>query len=515
MSQLLVVHADDEVRRHLSEILKSSGHAVLAARDGVAALGWVRTSPVDLVLCDARLHSPDPIELRMSIFRMAGGAPVRFLHLMGGGEEPRALGRLMQDEDFVLLRAPFDARVRRFVDAMLGDARRVEGSFEDDSFDRQLAGIEANREDGILTAFRGTVVKKVIFRQGKIAFVGSSDPRELIGQTFVNAGLITEAELREAMARQAESREPLAKVLQKVANVSGADADRTVRRKFEEGVLDLYLWDEGGWSYAKAPEIAPANALELPILALRTEGRRRAEAWSKLRARIPGDGLCFDVKKGASTAGDRLLELLAKGATLAQARLELRASDYEVYARIGELLDAGVLSISNALPAPTEEELRAADAASAEAARRSAEERARLAALEGASDPGSEAAALLEQGEAALAADDFDTARRAYKQVLVLDPANAGARRGLVEIDGLVARHIRESGITRDRSVVRRLPDDEVTFRGIRPAAAFVLSRIQPWGTRIEDLLVVTPLPEVEVLELIEEMVANGVLSLA
>ncbi|HVO31921.1 MAG TPA: response regulator, partial [bacterium] len=311
MSQILVVHDDAALRVAVRSAVEKKGHRAFEARDGLSALGWAKTSPLDLVVADLRLRAPDAVETRMAIRRVAATPKHPFIFVdLAASRDGTAVSRLAENEDLHLLRGPgVEARIPSLVEALLGDLRRIEGGFADDSFERLLLRIEGGRENGVLTAFRGTVVKKIVFHEGSIAFAGSNDPRELIGQSFVSAGLITEAELKEAMAQQSANHEPLAKVLQKVSRVSREQADDAVRRKFEECLLDVFLWADGGWTYSSAlPGAPPENALHIPLGALRVEGLRRRGEWKALSQKFPSEEVrveLVDARRAASTEPDR------------------------------------------------------------------------------------------------------------------------------------------------------------------------------------------------------------------
>jgi len=71
MARILVIEAEDLVRRALRRALERAGHKVLEARDGGEALRLHRDNPADLVITDIRMPEVDGSEVVAALRRLA------------------------------------------------------------------------------------------------------------------------------------------------------------------------------------------------------------------------------------------------------------------------------------------------------------------------------------------------------------------------------------------------------------------------------------------------------------
>ena len=62
-SNILVVDDEPVARQSLTDILKLEGHNVTSAPNGQAAVEYVRTHPIDLMIVDLRMPGMDGLEV--------------------------------------------------------------------------------------------------------------------------------------------------------------------------------------------------------------------------------------------------------------------------------------------------------------------------------------------------------------------------------------------------------------------------------------------------------------------
>ena len=82
MALIVLIDDDEEIRRVLSRILLSAGHAVIEAENGKIGLRRVRDDHPDLVLTDILMPDKDGIEAIEDIRRLS---PVPKIIAMSGG----------------------------------------------------------------------------------------------------------------------------------------------------------------------------------------------------------------------------------------------------------------------------------------------------------------------------------------------------------------------------------------------------------------------------------------------
>lgn len=111
--------------------------------------------------------------------------------------------------------------------------------------------IAQQRKTGILEIERGDRVLEVYFRDGLVLRARPTEavPSEALCDLLLRTGLISVPVLEGARQRQAESLEPLPKILIESCNVRSEDVDRIARLVSHETIFELFLRDEGRFRF--------------------------------------------------------------------------------------------------------------------------------------------------------------------------------------------------------------------------------------------------------------------------
>lgn len=216
-----------------------------------------------------------------------------------------------------------------------------------------LQWISMGRKTGVLevVAARG-VTKRVWTVDGAVSAVASSEPREFFGQFLLSRGVLSENQLRLAMETQAATKIKLGRILVRVGILEEAALQDLLTLKAQEGVYDLFLWDEGDFHFEEQP--APAGdevPIALDVMGLVMEGIRRKDEWERLRAVIKNWRAIFE-KVGELDAAPsitqdtglaRFLEAVDGVRSLEEISLNLRSGEFQVSCWAYQLLTAGLL----------------------------------------------------------------------------------------------------------------------------------------------------------------------------
>ena len=634
VGRVLLVEGDAASRALLKDAIVASGHEALEAPDAHEAMVLASSSGVDLVVCETNPSGMTAPELRRELRRLLSSFPVPFLFVTSDVEaDSSVIVELAKIEYLFLFHKPPDpVKFPRALDALVGAQRIVEGKFGDASFDQMLATIERGAESGILTAFRGSIVKKVAFEEGKITFCGSNDPRERTGHALIKAGLITEDDLKQALGIQEGSISSLTVILEKLGKATSKQMDEVVAKKFREAVLDFYLWQEGSWRFqGGAVAVGNPSKLTVELAPIRAEGAKRAPRWRAVTALFPTDEVTFELLREAFPKGfpgnpgdKKLVELVTRGLTLGAIRLELAGQDYAVLVRLAELVKQGVLEKSGLPgPGPMEAEQIAERAALAASAAKSSgvnasplpsglrpagaasppapasvtatapadtlifeplpdeylspelivpvapAQRGPIGAVGGVAPsiaappapslapPPPPAAAppppgagpmigsdflasmldeadtaatvrdtlgtnsvVVDKGEAvekmmaaarsALEQKDLEKAARTFQGILRIDPTHVLARRGLAQVDALLAKRAAGAGILRHSQVRLMITEEKVRTLGLGARPRTPRSRLGPAPLEVEALVSICPIPEAELLDVLRRFLSEG-----
>jgi hypothetical protein len=344
------------------------------------------------------------------------------------------------------------------------------------------------KKAGILQMTRRSTRKRLAFRDGAVQWSSSNDPRETIGQALVRDGLITEEALFKALLKQETDKRRLGELLIADGHLTEPQLMRTLRSNAEAHLHDLFLWSDGRFDFDDERPPAPEPSdLKVELKAVLEEGRHRRELWQKLRRRFPSNEVTFRVVSDpASLANPALrpiVDLAARGKTLAGISLESRRSEYDTTLLLAGLCDRGVLAVDKVEAGAPE------------------------------TDPVGIITTLLEGAEMRLTEGRFDAAREAYERVLAFDGVNQAAKKGLLAVAEARQKARTARKIPLDKVPVLRLTALSLSQQRFDPQEGFVLSRINgQWDVRA--LLKLCPMPEDDVLLIFARLLDRGVIEL-
>lgn len=550
MPRILAVDDEASITFFVEEVLREEGYEVTVTNDGADALGLAdeiaaRGETIDLVISDVNMPRMNGFELRAALRARPHTARTPILFMSGA--DPTAEQSIARSlgEDRLLLKPAPSAELLRMVRVCLGSARTDRGPVPD-VLDRVLETIAAGEETGIFTAVRGPTLKRFVFLAGRLAFGGSNDPRDLIGQAMLRAGVLREKDLLQAFALgppnpAAAGKTPaLAQALEALRMLTPAQCDQVFSGKIRESLLDLYLWEDGVGEFV-AGKIGVSEApfpISLVLLPIRQEGAKRRTRWAAAREILPDpDEKLERIGKWPTgfpknTGDQHLARLIERGLSFAEMQLELRGQGYALGIRIADLIAAGAVRPAEssgfsglAAAEPDQEEL--------ERARIELELEHRVASEAGSPAPKipvpavppaasvtigtpregqSPTAAILSHALSRFRAGELPAARDAFLDVLTIDPMNALARQRLHEVEQALASRSRQSGLENETEVMLAVPIQELVGQKLAPGDAFVLSRLAAGPLSVQDLLVLCPRSAHDVLSVLERFLASGIL---
>ena len=325
--------------------------------------------------------------------------------------------------------------------------------------------------------------KKLYLVDGRLAGVGSDNPRDLLGHFLVGWGLIGVEQLSDAMRVHDELGTPVGHVLERMGAVAPDELKQALRAQAEEALLDLFLQPIRDIRFLE--HTLPADrplSLRLALPELVVEGLRRRQRHDEIRRTLGG----FDVIP--STVGAPPLSSLSSRDRLILAKLD-GTRDADAVAllchvapfQVVELIERGVREGFIAV------------------ARTSADVVA----------PGPWA--LAQQADAALAAGDL---RAAWEALEALRNTEGGADTAS-EI-GRIERLIDERlvGIRTSGHLVPRLSRTGLDAAPVlRPGEAFVLSRVNDrWS--LDEIARITPVSNMEFGVIVDALLRSGLVDL-
>jgi hypothetical protein len=135
---------------------------------------------------------------------------------------------------------------------------------------------------------RGRVERAILLRDGDIASVASSDPRDRLGEFLVRIGKLTLPQLQAALDGAQAGGRKLGQHLVATNALSNHELWSAIQQQIMEIICDVVAWREGSYVIFNLPEgfAFPATP-PLPTQALVLEAVRRADEMQLYRSKLP------------------------------------------------------------------------------------------------------------------------------------------------------------------------------------------------------------------------------------
>jgi Domain of unknown function (DUF4388) len=368
----------------------------------------------------------------------------------------------------------------------------ITGNLKTMQLSELLQWLSLGQKTGTLLINGHGVEKRIYFQGGRIYASSSSDRREYLGQFLVSHGYITEEELKMAMQVQEESNILLGKILVMINAISETDLLRLMRKKAEESIYDLFLWQEGSFEFVEGalPELKMVP-LSLDVTGIVMEGMRRFDEWQRIRLRVPDDTVIPQIVRPLNidelSEREKVIVPYIDGQrTIEAIALQTHNTEFNV----ARLVYEGLRNETMAL---------------AEAVRPS-----RRAVAVGGSGGETEVEQFLARGKANLKKDP-QKAYRMFKVASDLDPSDGRAAEAIRQAEREIKGAIEKDGIRGDRVPELAIPVSKLTELSFSPHEGFVLSRINGvWD--VKSIMKISPINELEVLMIFQSLAKQGVI---
>jgi hypothetical protein len=368
----------------------------------------------------------------------------------------------------------------------------ISGNLKTMQLSELLQWLALGQKTGILLIEGHGIQKRLYFRNGRINFTSSSDRREYLGQFLVSHGYITENELKKAMEVQEESKILLGRILVMINAISETDLLRLMRRKAEESIYDIFLWEDGTFEFidGEQPDLKMVP-LSLDLTSIILEGLHRYDEWKRIRDLVPDSSVVPMITRPLNldvlAERERLIVPHIDGQrSVEEIALQTHNAEFAVARFVYEGLTSGSMVLAEAVP------------------RRAAVVAAGSGSVE------TEVEHFLQRGKASLK-EDPQAAYRMFKVASDLAPADGRAAEAVRDAEREIRAAIEKDGVTGEKVPELAIAVSELTERTFSPHEGFVLSRINgQWD--VKSVMKISPMKDLEVLMIFQRLWKDGVI---
>ena len=366
----------------------------------------------------------------------------------------------------------------------------ITGNLRTMALSELLQWLSLGAKNGTLLVEGHGIEKRIYFQNGRVASSSSSDQREYLGHFLVAHGYITEEELKMAMEVQEESSILLGKILVMINAISENDLLRLMRKKAEESIYDVFLWEEGDFEFIdnELPD-QKMIPLSLDVTGIILEGLRRYDEWKRIRETLPTMAVVPRITR--PLAFDRLSDqqklivpYVNGQRSIEEIAVQTHNSEFVVARMIYAGIRDGTMAVhqrSIGVEAPVAPRDRAA-----------------------------EIDQLVRRGREALASDP-EGAWKLFRSAADLDPSDGRPRDAMRAAEDRLRARLAAEGVELHRVPVLKVPLDRLTSFNFTPNEGFVLSRINgSWD--VKSILQISPIREIEVLLVFHRLLRDGVI---
>ena len=175
----------------------------------------------------------------------------------------------------------------------------IRGSLKEASLPDVLQLLAMGKKTGCLSVTHRNNFGSIYFDKGKISYAAIVNRRDRLGDILVKSGVLSQAQLDEGIAAQAQEREKrLGEILVDRLLISRDELHRQIRLQIEEAVYFLFTWTQGTFNFEA--DIRPEEqdfVVSINPESLLLEGARRVDEWSLIEKKIPSFDIVFELDR--------------------------------------------------------------------------------------------------------------------------------------------------------------------------------------------------------------------------
>lgn len=227
----------------------------------------------------------------------------------------------------------------------------IKGSLKEASLADVCQLLAMGQKTGCLSVTDRSRFGRIYFDKGRITHAGIVNRRDRLGDLLVRDGVLSLAQVREALEEQQRDPEQrFGEILLARSWITREQFERYLRIQTEEAVYSLFTWSQGSFFF-EVDQPPPEHELQLSLNpeSLLLEGARRVDEWGLIEKKVPSLDLLFEVdRERIEAAGveltaeqEQLVPLLDGSRTVQELIDQTGVGEFELGKSLYGLLQAG------------------------------------------------------------------------------------------------------------------------------------------------------------------------------
>jgi hypothetical protein len=265
-----------------------------------------------------------------------------------------------------------------------------------------------------------------------------------------------------------------------------------MRRKAEESIYDVFLWDDGTFEFVDGEQPDQKMVpLSLDLTGIVLEGLHRFDEWKRIRELVPDASVIPRITQpmNLDALGERerlIVPHIDGQRSIEEVALQTHNAEFAVARFVYEGLTSGAMELAGSVPG------RAAAVAA------------------GSGSVNTEVDHFLRRGKDSLK-EDPQAAYRMFKVASDLAPGDGRATEAVRDAEREIRTGLERDGVTGEKVPELAITIPELTERTFSPHEGFVLSRINgQWD--VKSVTKISPIKELEVLMIFQRLWKDGVI---
>jgi hypothetical protein len=228
----------------------------------------------------------------------------------------------------------------------------LNGNFETFNLNSIFQLLSDDQKTGVLKVRNEDKEIRIYMKDEEIIYATGSRNTDRLGHFLINKGIISQAQLQEALKTGKAQKKALGKILLEKGILTSQNFQEIIHQQIEHLIFNLFLWDQGEFEYNDtALNLKGMIVAKINVVSLLLEASRRIDEISILKKHISNDMLTYRITGKISNQDEitlnsaelKILGLVDGQRSIRQIIQDGAFDEYSAYKILYSLLSSGLI----------------------------------------------------------------------------------------------------------------------------------------------------------------------------